>query len=83
MNENNGIWINNKNMITDVLSDFIQNWLEDNLNPSLFETMDETVGSLQTKENFEEEVISLFTKMFEKRKENFVIQLDKFQTIEE
>lgn len=83
MNENNGIWINNKNMITDVLSDFIQNWLEDNLSPSLFESMDETVASLQTKEGFEQEVISLFTKMFEKRKENFVIQLDKFQTIEE
>ena len=83
MNENNGIWINNKTMFTDVLSDFIQNWLEDNLNPNLFETMDDTVKTLPTKETFENEVVELFTKMFNVRKENFVIQLDKFQTIEE
>ena len=83
MNENNGIWINNKTIMTDVLSDFIQNWLEDNLNPNLFDSMEDTVKQLPTKENFAEEVVSLFTRMLEIRKENFVTQLDKLQTIEE
>jgi hypothetical protein len=43
MNEDNGLWVNNKTIIVDVLSDFIQNWLEDNLNPELFFNMDKTM----------------------------------------
>ena len=83
MNENNGIWINNKNIITDVISDFIQNWLEDNINPTLLEEMDKTVNGLPKLKLFENEVVSLFSKFIETRLENFVLQLDKFQTIEE
>jgi nucleoid DNA-binding protein len=45
-------------MLVDVLSDFIQNWLEDNINPSLFENMETTVGSLQTINDFERKVNS-------------------------
>jgi len=56
MNEENGIWINNQNMIVDVIADFIQNWLEDNLNPKLYEEMDVTINKLSTKEKFESEV---------------------------
>jgi hypothetical protein len=83
MSENNGIWINNKTIITDVISDFIQNWLEDNINPQLLEEMENTVKTLLSLEDFESEVVSIFSKFFETRLENFVIQLDKFQTIEE
>jgi hypothetical protein len=83
MSENNGIWINNKTIITDVISDFIQNWLEDNINPQLLEEMENTVKTLPSLEDFESEVVSIFSKFFETRLENFVIQLDKFQTIEE
>jgi len=82
MNEENGIWINNKLMMTDVLSDFIQNWLEDNLNPDLFKSMEKTVNELPTKEIFEKNTISLFSQMFETRIEHFSLQLDKLQTIE-
>jgi hypothetical protein len=45
--------------------------------------MENTVKTLPTLEDFEDEVINLFSKFFETRLENFVIQLDKFQTIEE
>ncbi len=62
MNEENGIWINNQNIIVDVIADFIQNWLEDNLNPKLYEEMDVTINKLSTKEKFESEVVELFTK---------------------
>ena len=81
MNEDNGLWINNKTIMTDVLSDFIQNWLEDNLNPELFERMQMTVDSLQTTEKFEQETIELFSDLFEKRIQSFEDQLSKFETI--
>jgi hypothetical protein len=81
MSEDNGIWVNNKTIISDVLSDFIQNWLEDNLNPLLFEQMEKTVSELQTTEQFEQNTIDLFDKMFETRLASFEDQLSKFETV--
>ena len=83
MDENNGVWINNKTMMADVLSDFIQNWLEDNINPSLFENMETTVNSLQTLDQFETKVVELFNNMLRVRLESFESQLNKLQVIEE
>ena len=82
MNEENGIWINNQNIIVDVIADFIQNWLEDNLNPKLYEEMDVTINKLSTKEKFESEVIELFTKMIDTRADSFEAQLSKLETTE-
>lgn len=81
MNEDNGLWVNNKTIIVDVLADFIQNWLEDNLNPELFDRMGDTVSTLPTFENFQENTITLFNDLFEKRIESFENQLSKFETI--
>lgn len=83
MNEDNGVWINNKTMLVDVLSDFIQNWLEDNINPTLFENMESTVQSLPTLSQFEENVVELFERMLEVRLDSFESQLNKLQVIEE
>ena len=82
MNEENGIWINNQNMIVDVIADFIQNWLEDNLNPKLYEEMDITINKLSTKEKFESEVVELFAKMIDTRADSFEAQLSKLETTE-
>ena len=82
MNEENGIWINNQNMIVDVIADFIQNWLEDNLNPKLYEEMDVTINKLSTKEKFESEVVELFAKMIDTRADSFESQLSKLETTE-
>ena len=81
MNEDNGLWVNNKTIIVDVLSDFIQNWLEDNLNPELFVNMDNTIQSISTIEKFESDTIALFSKMFELRITSFEDQLSKLETI--
>ena len=81
MNEDNGLWVNNKTIIVDVLADMIQNWLEDNLNPELFENMDRTVSQLPSIEKFEEETLNLFSKIFEVRLTSFEDQLSKFETI--
>jgi hypothetical protein len=82
MNENNGIWINNPNMIVDVIADFIQNWLEDNINPMIYEEMEKTISSYSDMNKFESDVVDLFGKMLETRITSFEEQLSKFETIE-
>ena len=81
MNEDNGIWINNPNMLTDVIADVVQNWLEDNLNPELFFNMDKTMEMISTPEKFESDTVELFSKMFDVRITSFEDQLSKLETI--
>ena len=81
MNEDNGLWVNNKTIIVDVLSDYIQNWLEDNLNPELFSNMDLTIQSINDFEKFQTETLELFGKMFESRITSFEDQLEKIETV--
>lgn len=82
INEENGLWINNKIQLVDFVADFLQNWLEDNVNPKLFEEMKKTVDSLPTKGDFESKSIELFNKYVETRLTSFEDQLNKLQTVE-
>lgn len=82
MNENNGIWINNQNILVDVIADYIQNWLEDNISPELYTEIEKTAESLPNQENFDNEVVTTFQKMITKRLESFSEQLNKLETIE-
>lgn len=81
MNEDNGLWVNNKTIIVDVLADFIQNWLEDNLNPELFENIKNTMNLISTSETFTNNTIYLFSRLFESRITSFEDQLTKLQTV--
>jgi hypothetical protein len=83
MNEKNGFWINNKLQAVDVIADFIQHWLEDNVNEELYTEMEKTVTELKTKEDFEKEAISLFDGYITTRLTSFEEQLSKLETIEE
>ena len=82
MNEDNGIWINNQNMLLDVVADYIQNWLEDNINPELYKDMVKTSEKFSNKENFDNKVIEVFDRWLQTRLESFEEQLNKFQTVE-
>jgi glycosyltransferase involved in cell wall biosynthesis len=82
MNENNGLWVNNKNQIVDFIADFLQNWLEDNVKPELHEEMLKTVENLSTKEEFEKVTIELFEGYINTRLTSFEEQLSKFETTE-
>lgn len=82
MNENNGIWINNQNILVDVIADYIQNWLEDNINPELYSEMEKTSNSLINQDDFEEKVVDVFGKMITTRLETFKEQINKLETIE-
>jgi len=83
MNEDNGLWINNKTQIVDFIADFLQNWLEDNINPNLFSEMEKTVNKLITKEQFESKVKETFDGYINTRLTSFEEQLNKLQTIEQ
>lgn len=82
MNENNGIWINNQNILVDVIADFVQNWLEDNISSELYSEMNKTSESLRTNEDFEKTVNEIFDNMVTKRLTSFTEQLNKLETIE-
>jgi hypothetical protein len=84
LNEENGFWINNKIQTVDFIADILQNWLEDNLKPELYENIKKTVESLPTKESFNKNVLDLFEEYFKIRIESFEEQLNKLQeTVEE
>lgn len=82
MTDDNGLWINNKIQLPDFVADFLQNWLEDNVKDTLYVEMKKTVESLQNKESFEKECVTLFEKYLNTRRESFEQQLSKLETVE-
>ena len=82
MNEDNGLWINNKIQLVDFASQFLQNWLEDNVSESLYDGMKKTTSELQTKEDFYKNASSIFESFINTRLTSFEEQLNKLETIE-
>jgi len=77
MNENNGIWVQDKLKIVDYIAEFIQNWLEDNIVPELYEEVEKTGNQYKDKEKFTTTVINCFTGYFDNRINAFQEQLNK------
>ena len=82
MNEDNGLWLGEETKLCDFTADFIQNWLEDNIKPELYDKMDETVSTLTSKEDFETNINNLFSEYITSREISFVEQLNKLKTEE-
>jgi glycosyltransferase involved in cell wall biosynthesis len=82
MNEDNGLWLGEETKLCDFTADFIQNWLEDNIKPELYDKMDETVSTLISKEEFETKINNLFSDYITSRETSFVEQLNKLKTEE-
>jgi hypothetical protein len=82
MNEDNGLWLGEETKLCDFTADFIQNWLEDNIKPELYNKMDETVSTLISKEEFETKINNLFSDYITSRETSFVEQLNKLKTEE-
>jgi hypothetical protein len=74
--EENGIWITDQTLFADVIADFVQNWLEDNIKPELYEEIKKTARNF-TKEEFEQNVINLFDGYLIQRTNGFKDQLSK------
>lgn len=77
MNEKNGVWVENQNQIIDVLADFCQNWLEDNILEDLYTNMEQTANKYIDENKFETLVVSSFEGYLNTRKQSFVDQLQK------
>jgi hypothetical protein len=77
MTEQNGIWITDKTLLVDVIADYIQNWLEDNINPEIQEEMKKTLELISDKQKFELNVVTLFTGYLNSRADSFEQQISK------
>ena len=83
LNPENGVWVNNKVQVVDFVADFLQNWLEDNINETLYVEMDKTLEKLSTKETFETKSVELFESYINTRLTSFEEQLEKLKITEE
>lgn len=76
MTEKNGVWLDNPNLMVDVIADLIQTWLEDNLVKDIYTEAEATANQYSTQETFETQVTELFSDFSNKRKEAFEAQLN-------
>lgn len=77
MSEENGIWVTDQTILPDLVADYAQNWLEDNIDPQIFDKMKETVNRYIDKQKFESTVVSLFEGYFNTRADSFENQISK------
>ena len=83
MNEKNGVWTYDINNMSDILAEFIQNWLEDNIDEVLYQTGYDTAVDYNDYIIFESNVINTFGGLIEVRKSNFEGQLEKIKVEEQ
>ena len=77
MTEENGIWITDKTLLVDVIADYVQNWLEDNINPEIQEEMKKTLELISDKQKFDSSVVTLFSTYLNTRADSFEQQISK------
>lgn len=84
MTEENGIWTSNHNQIVDIIAEFIQNWLEDNISERLYELGKKTTEEYSNSNKFELLITSTFDGYLNNRLTSFQEQLTKLEeTIEQ
>jgi hypothetical protein len=79
MNEHNGIWTNDVIKMVDILAEFTQNWLEDNISSKVYESSQETAEKFSDINKFNDSVIRNFTEYINTRRDNFESQLNKLK----
>jgi glycosyltransferase involved in cell wall biosynthesis len=77
MNETNGIWIKDELLLPDIIADWTQNWLEDNISPEIYTSMEETISKLPTKEDFDNKAVKLFSQYLDLRAQAMEEQISK------
>lgn len=83
MSDTNGVWTYELNNMVDIVAEYTQNWLEDNISDSLYQSGMDTVTPYQDVKDFESIVVSTFSTYLSTRLENFQTQLDKLTVTEE
>ncbi len=82
MSENNGIWLQESLKTIDVVAEYIQNWLEDNVSEELYTNGIETANQYSSRDMFSDKVNSLFESYIQVRINNFQQELNKLSTVE-
>jgi len=77
MTEDNGIWITDQTLFADLIADYVQNWLEDNIDPKIYEEMKKTVERYSDKQKFESSIVSIFEGYLKTRADSFENQISK------
>jgi hypothetical protein len=80
MDEHNGIWTNDVINMCDILAEFTQNWLEDNVSEKLYLSGFETAEKYTNSDDFKSKVLYHFSSYINTRLDNFESQLEKLQT---
>tara|TARA_R110002110_G_scaffold264053_2_gene479808 strand:+ start:113 stop:1222 length:1110 start_codon:yes stop_codon:yes gene_type:complete len=80
MTEENGIWSYEFNQLVDILGNFVQKWLEDELPEELYTDMEKTVKKY-TKENFHNSVMSTFKAINERKIMEVRMNLEKLTPV--
>ena len=84
LTEENGIWTTNQNQMVDIVAEFIQNWLEDNISENLYKNGEETAKNYSNINEFESSIVSKFDGYLNTRLTSFQEQLNKLEeTIEQ
>lgn len=76
MNDDNGIWYFDKLQTVDIIADYIQNWLEDNISDSLYESGYMTSNKYLGLDKFNETVSNLIDGYIQSRIESFESQIN-------
>ena len=83
MSDDNGVWTYELNNISDIIAEFIQNWLEDNINEDLYDNGVKTATNFNNVEVFSSKLVEFFNDYLNGRKKSFSSQLDKIKVEEE
>jgi len=76
MNDDNGIWFFDKIQTIDIIAEFIQNWLEDNISEKLYEEGLKTSSEYMDQSVFEDKVVDLIESYVTNRIESLESQLE-------
>tara|TARA_Y100000310_G_scaffold162144_1_gene162084 strand:+ start:6260 stop:7369 length:1110 start_codon:yes stop_codon:yes gene_type:complete len=80
MTEENGIWPYEFNQIVDILGNFVQKWLEDDLPKELYGEMEE-ISKKYSKENFKTSLLNVFNSINERKTLEFRRNLEKLTPV--
>ena len=79
LNEDNGIWTYETNKMVDIIYEYTQNWLEDNISDELYTKGFETSSKIKDSEKFKSETLNLFNTLVRSRKEMFNDKLSEIK----
>ena len=83
LTEDNGIWTFDTNGIVDILGQFVQKWLEDEIPEDLYSSMEKTIQENYTVDKFKESVNSVFGTIYDRKIKELEQQLEKFTSVGE